>query len=160
MKRTRTIVSRKMFDWRIQMTTRNNQLVIPLQRNRIQSLRNMKEYIKIMMKTEVSHIGTTRIIQQQKFISLMTEIENILSNLILKFNQPLSLRNFAKREIVLQNLQIQELPKNLQSEITNLYIDTMNKQSAQLELINSELKIVEKKYNEAFSINLTKCTLF
>ena len=78
------------------------------ERDHIQSLRDSKEFVKIMMKTEVSHIGKRRIIQRQKIISLMTEIENILSNLILKFNQPLSLRNFAKQEIFLQNLQIQE----------------------------------------------------
>ena len=90
----------------------------------------------------------------------MTEIENILSNLILKFNQPLSLRNFAKQEIFLQNLQIQELPKNLQIEMINFYVNKRNKQSEQLEFINSELEIVEKKYMEAFSINFVKCTLF
>ena len=130
------------------------------ERDHIQSLRDSKEFVKIMMKTEVSHIGKRRIIQRQKFISLMTEIENILSNLILKFNQPLSLRNFAKQEIFLQNLQIQELPKNLKIEMINFYVNKRNKQSEQLEFINSELEIVEKKYMEAFSINFVKCTLF
>jgi hypothetical protein len=90
----------------------------------------------------------------------MTEIEAILTNLIATFDKPLSLRNIAKQKIYLNNLPIQELPNILQSEVKNLYNDMLKEECTALNCINSKLKIVEKKYNKAFSINFAKCTLF
>ena len=127
----------------------------------VQTLKNFYEFVEIMMKTEKSHSGKRRKINQCEFHSIMLDVKYELLSLIKTINKPLCLRNLVKQQIYLREIKIFNLPKKLQIEMKNLSQDTLDEEFHLVKTINSKLKIIKQMYESAFSIsypNLT-CTL-
>ena len=132
-----------------------------LQRCRVQVIRDMNSHIDVMREKEMSFSGKKRLIPYHDFNLIMSQMKNIITDLLKKISNPSTLKHIAKQAVHLYEnfLLISELPTHLEIEVSEICHETMRKEEQVLKLINDELENLNQLYNIAFSCNVKSCTL-